>query len=465
MSVDGRHRSFPHPGNCETSPTRGSALLSCTMLLLALLNPIPAHAQTVLLPETALVRIIHASPDAPALDVYLDDQLLTVGAVFGSVTEYLSVTSGKHNLQVVPAGGTPMRQSLVTTEVSFEPETLQFVAIQNFLNAIALAVYPEDVSEINGQGYSRIRMIHLVPDANGISLLVSDGEELFDSVVPLTATRYEDIQAGSHNLTIRAERQDVLAAIPVALALLPNVSYDLVVLGQIGSRSIQILPLVTATEQPCGQFLGIGGPDSGCLRFVNASPEIPTVDLYIGDDSKPVASGLPFGVVSPVISLPSGDVSVRIVPTGASPAGSLAETSLFTQDGNGFLLIATGPADHAKLDDYDDRDSPLGGQQARVSVIHEAGDAGTVDVAANAQPLVRAILESEQSDDRLTPAGIYVFAATSNPDGTPLSQGEPVMIAAGSSNEIVLIGNTDIGVVAIVVASQAVPTDTTVPAP
>lgn len=440
-------------------------LTAFLVLVLGGLGPESIVAQTILLPKTALVRIIHASPDAPDLDVYLDDQLLTRHAAFGSVTEYLPVETGKHDLLVVPAGGDPLRQVLVTVGVSFDPETFQFVAIQNYLNSITLSVYPEEVSEIDGQGYSRIRMIHLVPDGNGISLMVSNDEAMFESVVPLTATRYEDIQAGSHVLTVRAERQDSLAPIPISLALLPNVAYDLVVVGEIHQRSLQILPLVTATAQPCGQVLGIGGPGSGCLRFVNASPDIPAVDLYIGDDPQLVASELRFGVVSPVVSIPSGDVSIRIVPTGAPPDSSLAETSLFTEDGDGLLLIASGRSDHLRIDDYADLNDPLGGQQARVSVIHRAADAGTLDLSANGQPFVRAILETEQSEDRLIPAGSYVFAVTSNTDGTLLSESAAVTITAGQSYQIVLVGDTRYGVVAIAIASLPVPIDTIVPAP
>lgn len=54
--------------------------------------------------DTAL-RVTHASPDAPAVDVRLDDQTVIEGLSFGDVSDYQTVDPGTYQLQVVPAGG------------------------------------------------------------------------------------------------------------------------------------------------------------------------------------------------------------------------------------------------------------------------------------------------------------------------------------------------------------------------
>ena len=433
-------------------------------ILLAALPPVTVHAQTVLVPEQTVARVIHASPDTPPVDVYVDDELFVAGMSFGTVSGYLPIETGKHELEVVPAGGDLLQQVLVTVEIDFDVETFQLLAIQNYLNGVTLSAYGQDMSPIDGQGIARIRLIHLVPDANGLTLARPDGETIFDSVVPLTASKYEDIQAGSQTLTIRPERQTI-APLDQPLALLPNVDYDLVVIGQIRNDSLRVLPLVVATAQPCGQFLGIGGPASGCLRFVNASPDIPAVDVYVGDGQTPVVTGLAFGIVSPVLSVPSGDVEVRIVPTGGARDDDLTSNSLFVEDGDGFLLVSSGPADRAVIEDYDDSGLPLAGDQTRVSVIHQTNHNGMMDVAANGEPLVRALLESEESEARLVPAGTYVFEANANPDGNRIIQSPAVVLVAGQEYRIIVAGDTDEGIVTVVVAGLAVPTDIGIPAP
>ncbi len=459
--------SVPIGINCKRprAPRRRMALTLLTVLVLGGLVPQPAVSQTVLIPEQTMARVIHASPDTPALDVYIDDRLLAGAMSFGDVSGYLPIETGDHELQVVPAGGDPLRQALFTVELTFAVDTFQLLAIQNYLNGITLSAYEQDVSRIDGQSIARIRLIHLVPDANGLTMALPNGDVLFDSVVPLTASRYKDIQAGSQSITIRPERQEIIAEITQPLLLLPNADYDIVVIGQLRDDSVRVLPLAVATAQPCGQFLGIGGTESSCLRVVNASPDIPAIDVYAGDSVQPVASGLTFGVVSPVISVPSGDVEVRIVPAGGAPDSELATTSLFLENGDGLLLVSSGPADRAVLEDYDDSGQPLGGDQVRVSVVHQANHSGMLDVTANGEPLVRAILESEESDSRLVSAGSYVFAATTNPDGDRVAQSQAIVLVAGMSYRIIVAGDSDEGLVSVIPAGLPVPIDTGIPAP
>ncbi|WP_276251851.1 DUF4397 domain-containing protein [Haloarcula rara] len=52
--------------------------------------------------ETAL-RVTHASPDAPAVNVTLDDQTVVENLEFGNVADYQTVEPGTYQLQIVPA--------------------------------------------------------------------------------------------------------------------------------------------------------------------------------------------------------------------------------------------------------------------------------------------------------------------------------------------------------------------------
>ncbi len=447
----------PAPGS---SPSGGRAtrwlLRACLLLILAGTVPSMTTAQTVLLPEQTLARLVVATPDAPPVDIYLDDRLLLGAAAAGSVTDYLPIETGEHQVQVVPAGGDLLRQVLVSAVVQFEPDVLQLITVQNYLNAITVTAYPQDVATFDDQGYARLRMIHLVPDANAFGLVGSGGDELFEGILPLTASPYIDIQAGGQTVTVLPEREQTVPPLPTVLTLLPSVDYDLIVTGQVRDNSITVRLLATATSQPCGEFLGIGGPESGCLRFVNASPEIPVVDLYAGEEPSLVATGLAFGIVSPVISIPTGDIEVRIVPAGASPDDALASASVFTEDGAGLLLVGSGRADRAVLEDYADLRQPLGGDQARVTVIHQANGTGMLDISANGLPVVQAMLESEESAARLIPAGDYVFGATVNPDGTQVVLAPSTRLEAGMSYQIVIAGDIDQTVI-VIVAGLPVP--------
>ena len=48
--------------------------------------------------EDAQVRILHASPDAPAVDVYVDGNAAVEGAKFKDATDYLMLPAGPHKV-------------------------------------------------------------------------------------------------------------------------------------------------------------------------------------------------------------------------------------------------------------------------------------------------------------------------------------------------------------------------------
>ncbi len=53
---------------------------------------------------SALVRLFHASPDAPAVDVLADGEPLFQNIAFEESTNYLAVPAGSYSLAVTPAG-------------------------------------------------------------------------------------------------------------------------------------------------------------------------------------------------------------------------------------------------------------------------------------------------------------------------------------------------------------------------
>src|SRR3712207_9479531 len=54
---------------------------------------------------TAQLRVVHASPDAPAVDVLVDNAAVLTNVPFKAASTYLSVPSGSRNLKVRAAGG------------------------------------------------------------------------------------------------------------------------------------------------------------------------------------------------------------------------------------------------------------------------------------------------------------------------------------------------------------------------
>src|SRR5690554_77326 len=68
--------------------------------MVAVLGVSVAGAQS----ETAAVRIVHASPDAPAVDVWVNGEVAISGLAFGEATDYVNLPGGDYDVAVTPAG-------------------------------------------------------------------------------------------------------------------------------------------------------------------------------------------------------------------------------------------------------------------------------------------------------------------------------------------------------------------------
>ena len=75
-------------------------------------------------PAPAKVRVLHGSPDAPAVDVYVDGTEAVSDVAFGTVTDYLEIPAGEHQVQVVAAGTDPAAGgAVIDATLTFAPGT------------------------------------------------------------------------------------------------------------------------------------------------------------------------------------------------------------------------------------------------------------------------------------------------------------------------------------------------------
>lgn len=154
------------------------------------------------------VRVIHAVPDAPAVDVYVDDELVYEDVEFGNASDYESVPTGNQTVTVTPANDS----DTVVFEDEIEVESGQAtVAVGGELtedgeNVSALAL-TDDADPAENE--SAVRLAHLAPDAPAVDVTVNEtGDVLFDDVEFENATEYETVPAGEYELEVRNATED-----------------------------------------------------------------------------------------------------------------------------------------------------------------------------------------------------------------------------------------------------------------
>lgn len=225
-----------------TRRTAGAALALTALLAL----PGAALAQDDM--GTAMVRVLHGSPDAPAVDVYADGGAILGDVPFGVVSEYLEVPGGTYRIQVVPAGASLEEGPVVIdAPLTFEGGTMTTVAATNSLASIEAQVIA-DVPAPVAEG-TQVRVVHFSADAPAVDVALDGGDVVVAALAYPSATGYLDLPAGEYDLEIRAAGStDVAFDIP-ALTLEAGKSYSAFAIGSLADGSFTVLPALDASTE------------------------------------------------------------------------------------------------------------------------------------------------------------------------------------------------------------------------
>ena len=165
----------------------------------------------------ARVRVVHASPDAPAVDVWVEGGRVFENVAFEEITDFVEVPAGTYNVQVVPAGAT--EPVVIEADLALAAATDYTVIATDFLANIT----PVVLTATGGgpaAGNVWVRFFHGSPDAPAVDIAVTGGPVLFGNVAFQSGTEYLEVPAGTYDLEAR-----IAGTMNVALAL-PGVELE-----------------------------------------------------------------------------------------------------------------------------------------------------------------------------------------------------------------------------------------------
>jgi hypothetical protein len=104
----------------------------------------------------ARVRVVHASPDAPAVDVLVNDGAAFTNAPFKGITDYASLDTGTYNIKVVPTGAT--EPVVIEADLALEAKDYTVVAVGLLENIEPLVLI--DNNSAPAAGKAHVRFVH-----------------------------------------------------------------------------------------------------------------------------------------------------------------------------------------------------------------------------------------------------------------------------------------------------------------
>lgn len=354
-----------------------AVLIAGLMLTLAGTWRAAAQEATPTAAGEALVRVVHASPDAPAVDVYVDGALAFTGLSFGAATDAVPLPAGDHQVQVTPSGGAPA-DAVIDATLTLEAGATYQVAATGLLAEIAAQVYEVDRNPL-GTGQARVRLVHASPDAPAVDVALAGGDVLIEETSFPAASDYLEVEAGVYDLEVRPTGSTDVALLLEGVEFAAGFVYDLVAIGQVADGTLSALPLSIAARVDCAAVLGIGEADDACVRVVHASPDAPDVDVFV--DGERAIEGLAFGDATDYVALAAGDLDVAVVAAGEDEENAVIAATLSLEAGVAYEVAAVGTLDAIAAQVYPVDLTPLPDGLTRARIVHASPDAPAVDVA------------------------------------------------------------------------------------
>lgn len=152
-------------------------------------------------PELAGVRAAHLSPDAPNVDIYVDDEPVLEDVAFRDVSEYLELEAGEYEVQVTEAGE---EEAVFEQTLEVEAEDYTLAALGELADEnqpFDLAVFEDDLSDPGEE--ARVRVVHAAPDAPAVDITDDESGDVIFEDLDFGAAQAGELPAGDYTLGVQ----------------------------------------------------------------------------------------------------------------------------------------------------------------------------------------------------------------------------------------------------------------------
>ncbi|MGI8475846.1 MAG: DUF4397 domain-containing protein, partial [Thermomicrobiales bacterium] len=205
----------------------------------------------------ACLVFVHASPDAPAVDVYVYGEKVVTGLKYGSESGFRDLPAGAHHVQIAATGADPGQAVIDLPALQLVAGKASEVAAVGLLAGITALVSEVDVHAIApsaaGLPRARVRIVHAVPGAPAVDVSVIGGDVTTRLATGLgfgAAGGYTEVTAGSHAVRVTPSGTGNVVSSLASFAFLGDTVYSVYALISPTDGSVFLLAVATSASRP-----------------------------------------------------------------------------------------------------------------------------------------------------------------------------------------------------------------------
>lgn len=391
------------------------------------------------------VRILHASADAPKVDVLVDDKAVLTGVAYQQGSGYLELSEGQHTLSLRVSGTETIA---LKKSVTLNKGSYYSVIAQNNVASLELAIL--DDTERRANKTNDVTVVHAAPDAGNVDIYVTAPDAALESAT-LSDVAFKknaslpNISAGDYQVRITGKGSKDAVYDSGSLSIDKDVT-AIAIKSKMGASPVSLL--IWADSVPAVVL-----DNTAEVRIVHAVDSV-AVDVFAGGNK--IKSNFNFkDKTDGYLKVKAGTLDVKIAPKDQGIDNALANLSASPnlERGNSYTVIAAGDSgDVTKaklivLVDTRSNDS----DKAKVRLVHasSASAADPVDIfvytRGSTQPVSPTFADVKLGQNTgytdLPAASYTIDIAADNTTNPAVPDISAVAVEKGSVKTAIAVGN------------------------
>ncbi|MFT6733739.1 MAG: hypothetical protein ACJAS9_001929 [Polaribacter sp.] len=291
------------------------------------------------------IQIVHASPDAPTVDLLLDGAEIAGDVDYKQATGIAEIVAGSHIAEVkaiLPDGTTIDAFPAVTADLT-QDLIYSVLAVNDTENLEALILTRPDIAVTEGN--ARVQIVHAAPQAPMVDIYVTAPDaDLAQSSVLVTASFKDSLDAtevpvGDYQIRITLAGDVETVVYDSGTITLPSTSDFLIAAIENTGTGDQPVNLLLVSPSGAVELLDAATP--AAVRVIHGSADAPAVDIIANDNfAAPLIANLAFTEFAGYVDLAPAIYNVKVVPTGTeTPA--VIDADLDLAAGIAYNVLAT----------------------------------------------------------------------------------------------------------------------------